>query len=123
MASYRCQFCGTPDSVTESVTLSGWQSITNIRWEEDEQGKNRLLFDPTRDREASWDSVDGEGFHCSNCDTARPRLDELIAVTPLYECRTHQWRGIDTDEHDCPDVELIEPLPPAPGQESLDIAA
>lgn len=130
MAAYACQLCGKPGGVTELVTLSGWQGIDNLRWEEDHSGKERLRFTTTTEREASWDSTDGDGFHCAHCDNVRPRLEELVTLKPLYECRTCGWIGVDVGEHpdaeheNCADSpELIEALPPLEGQEKLDIAA
>lgn len=120
MAEYVCAFCFKADTFTESVRLSGLQGIKDIRPTEGDSDK--LTFSNTRDREAQWDSVDIEGFHCSACDTFRPKLEELVTARPMFECRTCGLRTADLNEHSasCPDTpERIDPLRPAPGQESL----
>jgi len=120
MAEYVCAFCFKADQITESVRLSGWQGIKRIRPREDDPEK--LEFSNTGDREALWDEVEGEGFHCAACETARPRLEEMVTAKAMFECRTCGWRGADCEEHpaSCPETpERIDPLRPTPGQESL----
>lgn len=117
---YVCRFCGVSDQVCELVELSGWQSIKDVRPDLNDEEGERLNHKPGSQREASWDSVDGDGFYCSACDNRTRLLHEILTVNPVFECRSCGWVGSKVENHECPETPTrIDVERPLRGQESL----
>lgn len=123
MTEYVCSFCLKPDTIRESVTLHGCSEKVNIVASDSEKFPGPRAIQATRpERATSWDSVDGEGFYCTNCEASFSKLEDMVILRPLFECRSCGWSGSNLDEHldNCPETpERVDPAEVNPGQETL----
>lgn len=120
MPNLVCAFCFKADTIIEAVTLHGcWQEVSVGA---DPRNPDKFKVTSTGYREALWDSVDGEGFYCSECEARRDLLEELVTPQPFFECRACGFRGALSEEHpdSCPDQpERIDPPEIGAGQQKL----
>lgn len=118
MTVFVCRYCLKHDTIREAVTLHGCSHAVEVRPDDD---GDPVAFDaPRSERATSWDSLDGEGFYCTECEGAAFKLEELVIPRPLFECRACGFSGSDPAAHACPEeLERIDPVEVNRSQESL----
>lgn len=116
--SYVCANCLQENTIYEAVTLHGCSMKVEVVSSED--GPLAVETDRQR-RVVSWDSVDGEGFFCTNCEASGTKLEAVVIECPVLECRACGFRGGDPTKHrDCQEpLERLGPTAVNPRQETL----
>lgn len=119
MTVFVCRHCLKEGTVREAVTLHGCSHAVEVRPSESDD-KPRAYDAARPERAVSWDSLDGEGFYCTHCESEATRLENLVTARPLFECRACGFSGSDPSKHSCPETpERIDPVVVNPGQETL----